>query len=279
MKTNLRDKKLFIFDMDGVLYRETEPITTGINAVNKLQEMGKKVAFLTNNSTKTSETYSEKLNKMGMKTTPDQIFTSANIAVNHLEPLYPKGTVFVIGEQGLKTVFESKGFTILNDKHPEIDTFKLLPPEIRADFVIVGLDWTATYNKLRTGMMLINNGAHFYATNDDANFPVPGTLWPGAGALVSFLATACLKQPELIFGKPYLFGSQAILAHFDMKKEDSVMIGDRLSTDVVLGNNAGMVSICVGTGVSTRKEAERAKPPQKPNFYFETLDEMFEKHF
>ena len=112
----LRQKKLFIFDLDGVLYRDNDPVQSAIDTVNKLQALGKQVAFLTNNSTKSAQDYANKLNKMGLHISADQVFTSSDIAAQYLVKKYPKGKVFYVGEQGLKTTFERLGFVMLNEQ-------------------------------------------------------------------------------------------------------------------------------------------------------------------
>ncbi len=271
----LRQKKLFIFDLDGVLYRDNDPVQSAIDTVNKLQAIGKQVAFLTNNSTKSAQDYANKLNKMGLHINADQVFTSSDISARYLAKKYPKGNVFYVGEQGLKTTFERLGFVMLNEQYQTLPDLKILPAEVSADIVIVGMDWSVNYGKLRAAMMLIMKGGHFYATNDDANFPVPGTLWPGAGAFVAFMTRCCGKEPEKVFGKPNIDGIENILTNYNMKKEEAVMIGDRIETDILVGNRAQVTSICVGTGVSTKEDCANASVELKPCYYFDTLDQIF----
>ena len=198
----LSEKKLFIFDLDGVIYRDADPIESGIACVQKLQTLGSAVAFFTNNSTKSPQSYAEKLATMGLEISSEQVFTSSIIAASFLKLLYSNGSVFVIGEMGLISAMKDVGFEILNEKFPNLDEEKLVPSDIMADFVIVGLDQGVTYNKFRMAMMLIMNGAPFFATNDDANIPVPGALWPGAGANVAFLSTCLRKPPEKFLENP-----------------------------------------------------------------------------
>ena len=168
---------------------------------------------------------------------------------------------------GLISAMKDVGFEILNEKFPNLDEEKLVPSDIMADFVIVGLDQGVTYNKFRMAMMLIMNGAPFFATNDDANIPVPGALWPGAGANVAFLRSCLRKTSRKIFGKPHVEGIQSILEYFQMQPQDAVFIGDRLDTDIVLGNQAGLISICVGTGVSSQR-SRKCRRIKKADVFF-----------
>jgi HAD superfamily hydrolase (TIGR01450 family) len=275
----IKDKKLFIFDLDGVVYRETEPIDSAIKVINRLQQKGKKIAFFTNNSTKTVEDYEQKLIKMRLKIEKSQIFTSTVLATSYLKGIYPNAKVYLIGEQGLKTTLIRAGFQILNDQMPELESIKEIPPNIKADLVIVGLDTAATYAKLRTAMRFIRLGAHYYATNDDQDLPVPEGYSPGAGALVAFLNTCAKTNPRKIFGKPYPEGFQGILSAYKMSSNETIMIGDRLETDITGGNQSKMETICVGTGIASKEECARAKGLMIPTYFYNDLEEMWNKEF
>ena len=272
-------KKTFIFDMDGVVYRDMEPIQSAIDAIKFLRTLGKKTIFMTNNATKTRESFAEKLENMGLPTPPSDIFTSAYIAAEALAKEYPNGKAYVVGEQGLKTAMKSQGFQIINEECPEIENMKNLPIDVVADFVISGMDTQVTYSKLRTAMMLVLKGAHYYASNDDANFPAPGTLWPGSGAIVAFLATALETPPRKVFGKPHIEATQSVLSALGTNAEDVVMIGDRLTTDILGGNRANITTVCVETGISARADLTKFPKEYHPTYFYPTLSEMINEHF
>jgi 4-nitrophenyl phosphatase len=275
----LREKELFIFDMDGVVYRTNDPIISAINTIKELRQRGKKVVFQTNNATRTPEQFAEKLAKMDLNTDPTEIYTTPIIAANYLAPLYPQKIVYVIGENGIIMALKAKGFQILNELHPEIETVEKIPPGIYADIVLVGLDTAATYKKLRTAVMLINNGAHFYATNSDANFPASGALWPGAGAMVSFISTAILGHPKKDFGKPHPDGLETILNQYKIVKEKAVVIGDRLDTDILGGNRAGITTLLVETGINNRSDLVSRPLDQQPSYIVKDLTEMMQEYY
>lgn len=275
----LQDKKLFIFDLDGVMYRNEDPISSALEAVKVLRNLGKIVVFQTNNATKTPEVVAKKLTQMGLSAQPSDIYTSAIIASQYLVKQYPHATIYTVGEQGLKTVFKDAGFKILNEEHPEIESLRKIPPEIRVAFVIVALDSEVTYNRLRVAMMLIQNGAEFYATNDDANFPASGTLWPGAGALVAFLQTALQRPPKQIFGKPYPEGLKGIVEKYRISPKDAVFIGDRLNTDILGGNRLGLTTVLIETGINTRADVKNVGSDQHPTYVYPTLVELIREHF
>lgn len=275
----LREKELFIFDMDGVVYRTNDPIHSAIDVIKELRQLGKKVVFQTNNATRTPEQFAEKLAKMNLVTDPKDIFNTPTIAVNYLAPKYPNKIVYVIGENGIISALKTKNFQILNEMHPEIETIEKIPADIYADIVLVGMDTKVTYSKLRTAVMLINNGAEFYATNSDANFPASGTLWPGAGAIVSFISTAIIGHPKKDFGKPHPDGIESILASFNISKEKAVVIGDRLDTDILGGNRAGIITVFVETGINNRNEIKSRPIEQHPTYIVGNLIEMMEKYY
>jgi len=271
----LKNKKLFIFDLDGVIYRTSEPIPSGIRAVQKLHSLGKQVVFLTNNSSKSRESYKEFLSQIGIMCEIKDIFTSGYLTAQILSSLYPSAKIFVIGEEGLISELKLEGFKILNEEFPNNENEELIPNNITADLVVVGWDRKVTYNKLRTAMTLINNGAKFYATNDDASFPAPNNqLWPGTGAIVAFLSTALNKKPEKIFGKPNPDGILSILKNYNISPSEAILIGDRLNTDILGGNRAGIVTIAVETGVNNRQDLVNTPQEQHPTYFFTNLDEL-----
>jgi HAD superfamily hydrolase (TIGR01450 family) len=272
--TDIINKKIFIFDMDGVLYRTNDPIPSAINFVKSLKKLGKMVAYLTNNSTKTKVEFAKKLTNMGLETSSEEIYTAAYLSAEMLAPRYPKAKVFVIGENGLYTALKDKKFEILNETYPDLENALIIPEGIVADFVIVGMDTKVTYNKLRTAMMLIINGAKYFATNNDASFPAPGTLWPGSGAIIAFLSAALAFPPKQIFGKPQPDGVFEILKSHQIDPNDAVVIGDRLTTDIAAGNNAGVMTIAVETGINCRADAIGKSSQLQPTFFVKDLSEL-----
>ncbi|MHA1646062.1 MAG: HAD-IIA family hydrolase [Promethearchaeota archaeon] len=270
-------KDLFIFDLDGVIYKINKPINTGIIYVRHLLKIGKKVAFYTNNSSKTPEIFQKKLSTMGIQVDSSSIFTSATISAKFLAKQYPHAIMYIVGEEGLRDIMKQHRFHVLNEENPKIENYSSIPPDIHADLVIIGWDTKLTYNKMRTAMMLINKGAKFYATNDDASFPAPDALWPGAGANVAFLSRALGKSPEKIFGKPHPDGILAILEHYHISAENAVLIGDRLSTDILGGNNSGLTTVLVETGVHSKFDIEKYPSTYQPNIIVEDLTDLINK--
>ena len=276
MKPHLQKKKLFIFDLDGVIYRGNTPIPSAVEALQRLREQKKEIVFLTNNSSKSQEAVASKLHRMGIQVTQSQIFTSGLITAINLSQLYPQARVYCVGGVGLLETMFNYGFEVLNRTWPDLERSPEIPNGIQADLVVVGWDPAVTYGKLRTAMMLVLRGAHFYATNDDASFPAPGTLWPGAGANVAFLSTALEHPPQKIFGKPHPEGILEILNRYHISPEEAVMVGDRLTTDILGGNRAGVDTILVETGVHTREDTQKYPADTFPTYVFHDLMKMLE---
>lgn len=275
LKPHIAEKDLFIFDMDGVIYRASQPIPEAVEFLSLLQEHGKKVVFLTNNSSKTREMFAEKLSSFEIKINPTDIFTSAYLAADYLSKEFPGGTTFLIGEMGMHKIMKNAGFHVLNEEHPEIIDMEVIPPNIQADFVLVGWDRHVTYNKFRCAMMLIQRDAEFFATNTDTSFPGPDAFWPGAGALVAFLQTALQFPPKKIFGKPDPTGINLILQKFHIPKEKAVMVGDRLTTDILAGNRAGITTIAVETGIHNRNHLFNFPEECTPTYFISSLSELW----
>jgi 4-nitrophenyl phosphatase len=246
--------------MDGVLYRGKEVIPGAPEAVSGLKRAGKRVVFLTNNSTRTRETYVEMLRGMGIESAVDDVFTSASLTAGWLEAhvraekTEPMNVItYLIGEEGIKVALEHRGFVVA--KEQDFGTGKAMYSKVR--FVVVGLDRQFTYRKLDIALNCIVNGAAFLATNDDAALPMEGgTLAPGAGAIVQAITT-CSKHPPDFgspFGKPNPMAFHEIARSTRTQLKDMISVGDRLETDVLASKRAGVTSILVLSGITLEND-------------------------
>jgi len=266
MKNNF---SCFVFDLDGVLYLGDTPISNASNAVKKLIAEGKQVYFLTNNSGKTRKSYQEKLATVNGLTVPEtSIFTSAYATALVLKARAGAGKrVFVIGEAGL-----AEELSVVAGL--EVITVADSVPEDSIDYVVAGIDRQFTYDKLRFAHGAIMRGhAEFYATNRDSTFPMETGEIPGGGSLVAALATATGIEPITI-GKPETHAYEAILEVAKVAAADSVMVGDRLDTDIAVGKRAGAGTILVLTGVTSKQQADTAPGPERPDFVLNDLSEL-----
>jgi len=266
---SLSNSLVYVFDLDGVLYLGDTAIPHAADAVRRLAAQQKRVYFLTNNSGRTRADYQEKLAHVnGLDVPESQIFTSAYATALYLKAQNAAGrTVFVIGEAGLAFELENVGglkAVRVPDSIPFTDI----------DYVVVGIDRQFTYDKLRFAHAAITRGhAQFVATNRDSTFPMEVGEIPGGGSLVAALATATGREP-LTIGKPETHAYEAILQTAGVAPAQSVMIGDRLDTDIAVGNQAGAKTVLVLTGVTSPAQARAAAPPFVPNVIIGDLREL-----
>ena len=256
--------RTYVFDLDGVIYRGDAPQPSAVETVKRLRSAGKQVYFLTNNSTQTRKQYADKLTRMGIPTDTAHVMTSSYAtALWFAENGLTDRKAFVVGEVGIFEELQEVG----------IETLESIEGE-RADFVVVGLDRSFTYEKLRIAQQAIFNGAKLIATNRDPTFPLEGgTLYPGGGSLVRAIETAAGVE-SLLIGKPETYSLERILSLSGTPPGEAVMIGDRLDTDVMVGNRAGVHTALVLGGVTSRHEALQATGEQKPEIIIETLIEL-----
>jgi HAD superfamily hydrolase (TIGR01450 family) len=263
LKPEFKKKKVFVFDLDGTVYRGKNLIPNVDTSIKKLIELGKKVYYLTNNATKTRESFAKKICDFGIHCIPEQIITSAYVACKLLISDFKIKSVFILGSNELMSFFTDVGINVLNlSLNLEILFADFLDKSIKCDAVVCAMDHALTYAKIRTGMELINRGAEFFATNGDKTFPESGQIWPGAGMTLAALESCVGRPPKVIFGKPNTFGIDLILNELNQQgnnkqkyeKSDILIVGDRLETDIVQANNAGIDSVLVLTGISSRKD-------------------------
>lgn len=237
--------KSLILDMDGVVWRSDAPIGDLAAIFGRIWERGLKFVFATNNSTKTSEQYAARLAEFGVDVDPQQVVTSSQAAAHAMAQKFPPGTkVYMIGEDGIRMALEEKGFEILS-----IDE----APNARA--VLMGMDRGINFDKVVEAALLVRKGIPFYTTNTDKTFPTPRGQIPGSGAWVAVITTATGVQP-VIAGKPFPFLMELALERLGTKKEETLVVGDRLETDIAAGQGVGCPTALVLSGVSTKEQAK-----------------------
>jgi HAD superfamily hydrolase (TIGR01457 family) len=244
----------FLFDLDGVLYRGTQPVEGAPEALRALRDAGKRVAFVTNNSARRPEIVAERLRSVGVEADASEVETSA-MATADLLGRRGIATAFVVGEEGVRSALTESGIAVL-DGEPD-----------RAEVVVVGFDTTADYAKLRTACILVERGAALVATNGDGSFPAAdGTRWPGAGALLAAIVATTDAEPEVV-GKP---NAPLFLAALERAGGGRpLVVGDRLDTDIAGAAALGWDCLLVLTGISTREEADAS--PMRPTFVGDDL--------
>jgi 4-nitrophenyl phosphatase len=241
--------KALILDMDGVIWKSDAPIGDLPATFKRIRERGLKFVFATNNGTKTPGEYKKRLADLGVEIDASQMVTSAMGIAFMLEKKFPKGTkIFVIGEDGIRVALEEKGFEILNtDNAPQ------------AQVLVMGIDRGINFQKVAEATLLVRAGIPFYTTNTDHTFPTPRGEIPGSGAWLSVITTATGVEP-IVAGKPFPYLMELSLEKLGTSKSETLVVGDRLETDIAAGQSVGCPTALVLSGVSTRAEAEKWKP-------------------
>jgi 4-nitrophenyl phosphatase len=244
--TNIRS---LILDMDGVLWKGDEPIGDLPAIFERIRARGLQVAFVTNNGTRTPDQYVGRLARFGVKIEAWQVLTSSLAVANLLGERLPSGgPVFAIGEMGLLTALREKGFEPLAPE--KADT---------ARAVVMAVDRQINFEKMCKAALLVGRGLPFYASNPDKSFPTPCGRVPGAGAWISVVVTTTGVEP-VYAGKPSPTLVEMACRRLGSTKRETLVVGDRLETDIAAGQAAGCPVAQVLSGVSSRKEGQAWKP-------------------
>ncbi|MFZ5879434.1 MAG: HAD-IIA family hydrolase [Chloroflexota bacterium] len=241
--------KALILDMDGVLWKADAPIGDLAEIFARVRAQGLKFVFATNNGTRTVDQYVQRMKGFGVEVEPWQVVTSAQGVAHLVAQNFPSGSkLFVVGEDGVRQSLEEKGFEILPVEQA---------PEAQA--LVMGIERSITFQKVVEATLLVQNGVPFYATNPDKTFPTPRGEIPGAGAWLSVIITATNVEP-IIAGKPSPHLMEIALERLGTTKAETLVVGDRLETDIAAGQAVGCPTALVLSGVSSRGEAEAWTP-------------------
>jgi 4-nitrophenyl phosphatase len=241
--------KSLVLDMDGVIWKADAPIGDLPAIFNHIYKRGLKVVFATNNGTQTPDQYVERMAALGIKVEPWQVITSALAVANLLSKRFPSGgPVFVIGGAGVVAALNDCGFEMLSIQAAQ-----------RAQAVVIGLDLQINFEKMLEAALLVRRGVPFYATNPDKTFPTPRGEIPGAGAWTSVIVTATGIDP-IYAGKPYPYMMELAQRRLGTQKVETLVVGDRLETDIAGGQAAGYPVALVLSGVSRLEQAEKWQP-------------------
>lgn len=292
-KTLFSEIKTVLFDADGVLWEGSKAIPGAVAAFNKLISMGKRVIIVTNNSTKTRAEYGEKCASLGFNVSADDVISTSFVTAWYLSNNGFQGKkVYVMGTPALVKELDAVGIRqvgvgldqALNNLSPEVTVFDWarkdlqLDPEVEA--VVVGFDPHLNLAKLiKTTSYVMGKNLPFIATNEDQQLPLGnGVVFPGTGALVAAVACAVEKQPDQVMGKPHQHIFKCLQELQEIDAQSTVMIGDRLNTDIAFGSNNGLRTILVLTGCSSLEDVVRKEQSDKdidkkeiPTFYAESV--------
>lgn len=253
----------WMFDCDGVLWHGDRPVEGAVEVLDTLRKRGKRLLFVTNNATKSRRSYKSKFDQLGVQATVDEIYGSAYAAAVYVSSVMklPKDKkVYVIGASGLEEELREEGVSFIGGTDPADNTlepFELanftLDPGVAA--VVCGLDQKVNYTKLSKAFQYLtrNPGCQFLATNEDSTYPIADGLLPGAGAISAPLRFALGKDPISI-GKPAKTMLDCIRAKVDFDPARTIMVGDRLNTDILFGQAGGLATLLVLTGITSKED-------------------------
>jgi NagD protein len=254
------EKKGFLIDMDGVIYRGIEPIPGAVEFIKFLRENNYPFLFLTNNSQRTNRDVCYKLQKMGFDVVDEDIFTCGMATAKYLASRKENGTAFVIGEGGLLTELHNMGYSIVDD-HP--------------DFVIIGEGRTIMLESVDKAINMVMNGSRLIATNLDPNCPVGnGKYRAGCGAFVSMLECATGKKAFSV-GKPSPVMMRMARKILNLSTDETVMIGDTMGTDILGAGSMGFTTILTLSGVTNEQDLDQFG--YSPDFIIPSIKSLLDK--
>lgn len=260
----------FVFDLDGTVYLGEAALPGSVDAIAELRRRGKRVLFVSNKPLEPRQNYAAKLTRLGIPTPPEDVITSAYVLGRHLARHEPHLALYVIGEPSLRAELRSHGLQVLEELTQQ-DPLAVIDPT-GIDAVVVAFDRTLDYRKLNTAYQALLRGARFFATNADKACPMPAGSLPDAGGTLAALEHMTGRKLELLAGKPSPLTMAVAMEELKLPPRHIMMVGDRLETDILMGQQAGMVTAVTLTGVATRAEAERMAPA--PDYIITNLGEL-----
>ncbi|KAF9262788.1 2-phosphoglycolate phosphatase [Marasmius fiardii PR-910] len=274
----------WMFDCDGVLWNGDRLVPGATDVLRMLREREKKVIFVTNNATKSRKNYKGKFDQLGVEAHVDEIYGSAYataIYVSSVLKLPKDKKVYVIGQSGLEEELREEGISILGGTDPEdctttpfsLSSFTL---DSSVSAVVCGLDTAITYTKLSKAFQYLtrNPGCEFIVTNEDSTYPSADGLLPGAGAVSAPLRYALGRDPVVV-GKPAKTMLDCIKAKVNFDPKRTIMVGDRLNTDILFGQAGGLATLLVLTGITLESEVTGPNPsPIVPDYFTSSIGDL-----
>ena len=244
----LQTTKLFLLDLDGTVYLDETPIGDMKATLAHLRSLGKRLVYLTNNSSKTEFEYEQKLRRIGLFSDGDGVYTSGTATIEYLKAHRAGERVFLLGTDALKAQFRAEGIALEED---------------RPDVCVLAYDLTLTFEKIRAFDRFLRRGVPFLATHPDDVCPTSDGSMPDVGAFLAMFERSSGRKPDLIIGKPFTAMGEELERMYGVPRGAMCMVGDRMHTDIRFANNNGMQSILVLSGETTRESM--ARYPDRPD--------------
>jgi len=253
----LAQVKCYLLDMDGTFYLGDHLLEGALQFIDTLRLQGKDFLFLTNNSSKSSAQYAAKISSLGLDIPDEKVFTSGDATAIYLKGRSPEARLYVVGTSSLEEEFCQHGFKLVNEK---------------PDLIVLGFDTTLTYQKLWKLCDFVREGIPYIATHPDFNCPTPSGFMPDIGAMIAFVNASTGREPDLVVGKPNRLIVDAAAERMNLPVESLAMIGDRLYTDIALGQTSGITTVLVLSGETHPEDLDSS--PFKPDYIFSNLGEV-----
>jgi HAD superfamily hydrolase (TIGR01457 family) len=244
----------FLLDMDGTFYLSDRLLEGALRFIDLLREQNKEFLFLTNNSSKQGRQYAEKISRLGLPITEESVLTSGEATALYLNEQRAHANIFLCGTPSLEDEFRQHGFQLVQEK---------------PDYLVLGFDQTLTYKKLWMLCDFVRAGIPYIATHPDFNCPTETGWMPDTGAMIAFVKAATGREPDLVVGKPNRLIVDAAALKMSLQVDQMAMIGDRLYTDIALGQSSGITTVLVLSG-ETKKDDLKDSPFQ-PDYTFQNL--------
>ena len=258
----LKHKKLWLLDMDGTIYNENEIFEGTLDFLSQIRRSGGRYIFITNNSSKSVSDYVKKVNAMGIEAGYEDFYTSSQATAMYIKENYPGQTVYCMGTCSLVEELRESGLHVVTE------------PDDTATVVLIGFDTENTSEKIRNTCIMLGKNVAYLATNPDLVCPVSFGFIPDCGSMSIMLKNATGKEPFFI-GKPQPIMVDCVLKNTGCSREDAVIVGDRLYTDIATGANAGVDTICVLSGEASMTDIQEWDG--EPTWIFQDVKEIHEK--
>lgn len=257
----LKEKILYLLDMDGTIYNENQIFDGTLEFLEEIKRRGGQYVFITNNSSKSVEDYVQKVQAMGIEAEYENFYTSSQATAMYLKENYPNQVVYCMGTKSLIKELREAGIEVVT----EVDE--------RASVVLLGFDTENTSEKIRNTCIMLGRDVAYLATNPDLVCPVSFGYIPDCGSMSIMLKNATGKEPFFI-GKPEPIMVNCVLKQLNCKRENAVIVGDRLYTDIKTGENAKVDTICVLSGEASMEDILQGEV--KPTYIFKSVKEIYE---
>jgi len=262
----LLKKKLFLFDLDGTIYEEDRIFDGTLGLLENIARIGGRFVFITNNSSKSVSDYVKKVNGMGIIAEEENFFTSTQATITYLKQHHPNKLVYCQGTAAMLKELSESGIPVTEKVSDE------------AGVILIGYDTELTFKKIRNSCEMLQKDIPYYATNPDYACPIHQGFIPDCGAICMMLEHATSRKPVFI-GKPEPTMVEIVREKYGYEKDETVVIGDRLYTDIAIGINAGVTTVCVLTGETSANDIIHGNI--KPTYTFRSVMNilyMFEKY-